>query len=272
MVNVWEPRDKLLRKFVDSIYVWTQNADKLEFTAYAGLNTPVALLGNAAVYAEGGNVRITASAVPNHVAIACNQFFSGVHLQYEQLVNEIAINFKPLGFTSFTRSAVQDGKVFSFTQWDGQMPELFGQVFAASDPQRQLEYIEQFLLLQYSPVPDEAVLLQALALLQDRDRDYKMQEIAALSGISYKQLYRAFTEHIGCSPAHYRKLFRFRCSVADKITKGNAVRLTDISYKHDYTDQAHFNRQFKELTGEKPTHFFKEVTAFGDTKVIFKIG
>lgn len=272
MIDVWEPRDEVLRKFVDSIYVLTRSSDKLEFTAYAGLNTPVAVLSNTAVYAEGGNVRITASDNPNYVAIACNQFFNSVHLQYEQLVDEIAINFKPLGFASFARSSVKDSKVFGFTQWNDHIPELFRQVFMVSDARLQLECIEQFLLQQYSPVQNEAVLLRTLALLQDHYCDYKMQEIAEFSGISYKQLYRIFTEHIGCSPAHYRKLFRFRRSVADKITEGNAIRLTDISHKHDYTDQAHFNRQFKELTGEKPTRFFSEVTAFGDTKVIFKIG
>jgi AraC-like DNA-binding protein len=175
-----------------------------------------------------------------------------------------------LGFPSFTQTS--QPKTISFFQgWDSYLADLFNTVFATEDASLQCSLIEEFLLKQYQPLSDETVLLRALKLLDYTGCDYKMQEVAGLAGTHYKQLYRSFTEHVGCSPAHYRKLTKFRSSVVSKMQKGNEVRLVDVCYSHDYNDQSHFIRQFKELTGEKPSRFFKEVASFGNSRVIFKI-
>jgi AraC-like DNA-binding protein len=271
MINVLEPQNELLKQFVDSIYIFRKSSEKLEFIAYPSLNTPVALFRNTVLSMENGHVNIENTGVPNHFGMACNQFSENIHLQYLQLVDEVAINFKPLGFPSFTQSRLKDEKVFSFHDWDKLLPDLLHNIFTADKPEQQLFYIEELLLERYAPLPDEAILLKALELLNDATMDYKMQEVAGLVGVHYKQLYRSFKENVGCSPAHYRKLVKFRTSVVSKIKKGSKARLIDICYNYDYTDQSYFIKQFKELTGEKPTHFFKEASSFGDDKVIFKI-
>ncbi len=271
MINILEPQNDLLKQFVDSIYIFKRSMSRLEFTAYPSANTPVALLRNAIVNVTDKLTYIESSDAPNHFGIACNLFSSGAHLQYLQLVDEIAINFKPLGFSSFTRSKPQDIKIFPIREWNKFIPDLFHSVFETEDKEQQLDYIEQFLLERYVPLPNEAILLKALELLADTTTDYKIEEIAVLVGMHYKQLYRQLVENVGCNPTHYRKLVKFRSSVVSKLKKGNKARLVDICYAHDYTDQPYFIKQFKELTGKKPSRFFKEVTSFGNDKVILKI-
>ncbi len=271
MINVIEPQNELLKQFVDSIYVFKKSEGGFEFTAYPAVNTSVGLLRNASVNIENECVYIANSETPNHIAMVCNQFTSSIHLQYLQLVDEIAINFKPLGFSSYTQSAPHQKKTSFFQEWNGVLPDLFDNVFATEDPDRQCYHIEEFLLNQYRALADESFLFKALELLNDTTLDYKMLEIACLAGVHYKHLYRSFTEHVGCSPVHYRKLVKFRSSVVSKMKRGDKVRLVDISNDHDYFDQPYFIKQFRELTGEKPSLFFKEVTSFGNDKVIFKI-
>jgi AraC-like DNA-binding protein len=271
MINVFEPQNKLLRQFVDSIYVFKKSKERLEFTAYPSVNTPVGLFRNTGIKIEQDHLCITNTEKPNHFALACNQFSDSVHLQYLQLTDEIAINFKPLGFSSFTRSKVRGRKVYYFQDWDAFLPDLFNTVFATDDPEKQLLAIETFLKERYCPIPDEMILLQALELLNDTATDYRIQQIAGIIGIHYKQLYRSFAENIGCSPVHYRKLVKFRGSVISRIKKGDKARLTDICYDQGYTDQPYFIKQFREMTGERPKRFFKEVSVFGNDKVIFKI-
>lgn len=241
-----------------------------EFTAYPSTATPAALLRNAVVSVEDDHINVESSHTPNHFAIACNQFTGSTHLRYLQLVDEIAINFKPLGFSSFTRAKPQNTKIFSISDWDEHLPDLFNTVFETESQEQQLHYIEQFLIKQYVPLPAEAILLKALELLADTTANYKMEEIAAVVGVHHKQLYRQFVENVGCSPAHYRKVVKFRSSVISKLKKSTEARLVDICYAHDYTDQPYFTKQFKELTGENPTRFFRGVTSFGEN-VIFKI-
>ncbi|PZF74914.1 helix-turn-helix domain-containing protein [Taibaiella soli] len=271
MINVFEPQSDLLKLFVDSIYVLKKDKGTLDLTAYPSVNTPVGLLRNAKVSTENQTVFIENATVQNYVAMVCGKFQGSMHVRYTQVVDEIAINFKPLGFVSFTQFKPQNDLLYYFDNWNEMLPALFESVFATADSQQQLEYIEHFLLTQYRPVNEESVLLKAIQLLSDTSKDYKIEEIANLVGVHYKQLYRAFTELIGCSPAHYRKLTKFRTSVVSKIQKGDNARLTDICYEQDYTDQPYFSRQFKELTGEKPTRFFKDITSFGNDKLIFKI-
>jgi AraC-like DNA-binding protein len=272
MINVLEPQNDLLRQFVDSIYIYKKGTEGLEFTAYPNINIPICLLRNAVAGMEGRHIYVAPSDTPNYGTMVCSQFSGSLQLRYLQMVDEIAINFKPLGFISFTHSKPQESKLYSFPHWDALLPGLFDQVFATEDQQLQLHYIEQLLLNQYAPLPDEAMLLKAVGLLHDTTADYKIQEIAAIVGLPYKQLYRSFTENVGCSPVHYRKLVRFRSAVISKIKKGDKARLVDICYDNDYTDQPYFAKQFKALTGEKPTRFFKDITSFGDNRVIFKMG
>lgn len=270
MINVLELRNELLKRFVHSIYILRKSEGPFEFTAYPAVNTAVGLLRNATVNIEGECVYITGSKSPNHIAAAINQSAGSSRLHYLPRVDEIAINFRPLGFSSFTQSPPPKA-ISVFHEWDSHLAELFDNVFATEDPVMQCHLVEAFLLKQYQALPDETMLLKALALLDDSGRDYKMQEIAGLAGVHYKQLYRSFTEYVGCSPAHYRKLIKFRSSVVSKMQKGDKARLVDICYSHDYNDQPHFIKQFKELTGKKPSSFFREVTSFGNSRVIFKI-
>jgi AraC-like DNA-binding protein len=270
MINVLEPQNALLKQFVHSIYILRKNEGEFEFTAYPAVNTAIGLLRNAIVTIKNECVYIETSETPNHIAAAINQSSGSVHLHYLPMVDEIAINFKPLGFSSFTQISLPK-KVSLFQAWDNCLAELFNNVFATEDAGLQCHLVEEFLLKQYQALPDESILLKAIALLNDTSRDYKMEEIAGLTGVHYKQLYRSFVEHVGCSPVQYRKLIKFRSSVISKMQNGNELRLVDVCYSHDYNDQAHFIKQFKELTGEKPSRFFKEVTSFGDSRVIFKI-
>lgn len=271
MIEVLEPQDRLVRQFVDSAYVLRKGTGRLEFTAYPGINTPVGLFRDAAIHANAGGVSIESSDAPNYFAMACNQFSSHIHLQYVQLVDEIAINFKPLGFASFSGSKPQPEKLHCFGGWNKSLPSLFSDVFGTDSPEQQLQHIETFLLERYSPVAEEPVLLRTLDLLNDTSTEQRMQDIANTVGMHYKQLYRLFRKNVGCSMAQYRNLVKFRRSVASKITGGNQARLVDVCYDNGYTDQPYFIKQFKQLTGEKPGRFFKQVVSFGKNKVIFKM-
>lgn len=271
MITVLEPANELLRRYVDSIYVFKRGEEKLEFTAYPSTNTPVGLFRNAAIEVADDRVDVTASDTACHFAMVCDQYPGSIQLHYAQMVDEIAINFKPLGYRSFTGASHMGGGIYRMQQWDDMLPALFAEVFAAEDSTAQLRCIETFLLGQYRPLAHEAVLRTALQMLGDIDAEHRVQDIAAIACVHEKQLYRLFADNVGCSPAYYRKLLRFRTSVVSKLQQGSAARLVDICYDNAYTDQAYFIRQFKALSGQPPARFFKEVSSFGNEKVIFKI-
>ncbi|NNC45774.1 MAG: AraC family transcriptional regulator, partial [Winogradskyella sp.] len=75
--------------------------------------------------------------------------------------------------------------------------------------------------------------------------------------ISKRQLEREFKEKIGISPKHYLRITRIN-EVIRLLNEKQVFDLTSITYHCGYFDQSHFIKDFKRITGQKPTIFIKE--------------
>jgi AraC-like DNA-binding protein len=271
MLRLFEPANALLKKYVDNIYIFEKSNTAIKYTSYPSVNTSVGLFRNAAIEVSGNCFSFKNTQGPNHFAIACNRLFRPVDIHYLQMVDEITINFKPPGFAIFTQHPYPDGQdSFIFPDWDVFLEDLFHSVFATENSAERLAIIEAFLLSRYARITDEELLCTAMHLLSGPDAGHTINEVADLSGVHYKYLYRSFMRHVGCSPAHYRKIAKFRNSVYSKLDKGDATKFIEICYSGNYSDQAYFTKQFREITGENPKKFFKVISAFGNNKVVFK--
>ncbi|MCW3123453.1 MAG: AraC family transcriptional regulator [Flavipsychrobacter sp.] len=271
-MNVFEPNDPLLKKYIDNIYIFEKGQEPVQYTSYPSANTAVGLFRNATVDITDDPVIVQASADTKPFGIAFNRLLRRVNLHYMQMVDEIAINFKPAGFSAFTgwQYTGNSSDCFVFTEWDGDLERLLTHIFRAQEQHERAALLEAFLLSRYTPIDDEDILTRACALLADPNNEDKIQEIAKQVGVHQKYLYRHFMQYIGCSPAHYRKVVKFRNAVYAKLDKGDAMKLIELCYNSNYTDQAYFTKQFHKLTGENPKQFFKDVSAFGKNKVVFR--
>ena len=271
MLNVFEPNDPRLKKYVDSIYFIDKGQGEMQFTSYPSPHTAVGLFRSVAIDVSGNNFTISPMQAGNHLASAFNRLFRPAHMHYKSLLDEIAINFKPLGFAAFTAWQYKGNTdFFTFTAWDNSLKELFDAVFATTQPAERMLITEDFLLKKHAPFADEEILTKAIAMLSDPDSDLKIDEIASQLNVHHKYLYRSFTTNLGSSPAHFRKIVRFRNAVYSKLDKGEAARFIEICYSGNYTDQSYFNKQFRDITGETPKQFFKGLSSFGSTKVVLR--
>jgi AraC-like DNA-binding protein len=74
--------------------------------------------------------------------------------------------------------------------------------------------------------------------------------------VSERQLERVFKSAIGISPKKYQRILRFE-SALEKLSAANYSDLTAISYDLNFSDQAHFINDFKNLSGLSPYEFVK---------------
>src|ERR1700744_4257271 len=102
MLQVFEPHNPLLKKYVENIYIFEEGDKPVKYTSYPSANTSVGLFRNAAVSFCDDPISIKRSGKINQFGIAFNRLFRPVTIDYLQMVDEIAINFKPLGFSVFT--------------------------------------------------------------------------------------------------------------------------------------------------------------------------
>ncbi|MBN9384914.1 MAG: helix-turn-helix transcriptional regulator [Chitinophagaceae bacterium] len=78
-------------------------------------------------------------------------------------------------------------------------------------------------------------------------------DLAAQANLSPFHFTRLFKQTTGFSP--YQYLLQLRVEAAKKLIRTGRYPLTEIAYELGYSDQAHFCKAFRRVTGMSPGHF-----------------
>lgn len=108
-------------------------------------------------------------------------------------------------------------------------------------------------------VVSEALLLAA-TVISDRHGQVQVKEVARQSGYSERQLNRLFLTQIGMNIKDYARLTRFNY-VLKNIQKSPCF-FAALSQQAGYFDQAHFDKDFKAISGVSPQKYLKTMSDF----------
>ncbi|MEM8895991.1 MAG: helix-turn-helix domain-containing protein, partial [Bacteroidota bacterium] len=72
-----------------------------------------------------------------------------------------------------------------------------------------------------------------------------------------RNLERNFSKQVGISPKQLGKIIRLQAALK-LILDDSDRKLTQIAYESEYYDQAHFIKDFKELTGTNPKEYLSD--------------
>lgn len=89
-----------------------------------------------------------------------------------------------------------------------------------------------------------------------RSAAMKIENITDQVFISERQLERGFKEKVGISPKQYMRISRINKALK-LLMQHKKYDLTSIAYHCGYFDQAHFIKDFKNITGQSPSIFMK---------------
>ncbi|HFK5544971.1 helix-turn-helix transcriptional regulator [Elizabethkingia anophelis] len=81
--------------------------------------------------------------------------------------------------------------------------------------------------------------------------DLKVSNVAKELSINESTLYRLFINQIGQNPNTFFRTIRFR-NALNEILRFEKTKLTSVAYQNHYTDQSHFIRDIKNITGQTP--------------------
>lgn len=113
-------------------------------------------------------------------------------------------------------------------------------------------YLEK-LLSGYDPQKQQRVSA-CINALEKNGGQFSKKYLAQELGVSPRRVEQIFTGSIGLRPKLYWRIKRLQRILA-VIKKGTYQNFTDLAYQFDYFDQAHFNRDFKNLTGLSPRSY-----------------
>ena len=93
-------------------------------------------------------------------------------------------------------------------------------------------------------------------LIHNRCGHISLTELAENAGCTVRHVHRMFVDEIGKSPKEFAKTVRVRETV-QRMLEDPCGRINDYMEGMGYSDQAHFQREFKWYTGITPGNFLK---------------
>jgi len=119
-------------------------------------------------------------------------------------------------------------------------------------PERQLEMLETLLA---SRLRSPRGLHPAVAHALERFKTvHAVHDAVARSGYSHRQFVSRFRRAVGLTPKVYCRVLRFQ-KVLSHVTTNRLASFADLALAAGYSDQSHFNREFREFTGVTPGEY-----------------
>jgi AraC-like DNA-binding protein len=122
----------------------------------------------------------------------------------------------------------------------------------ASGPQEQLNVLESILA---DRLPRVRGLHPAVAEALERfQRMPDVGDAVRLSGYSHRRFIVLFRQAVGLTPKVYCRVLRFQRAI-DRIQVRPAESWAELALTAGFSDQSHFNREFRTFTGVTPEEY-----------------
>jgi len=170
-----------------------------------------------------------------------------------------SVRFHPNGFLPFAtipikemrNEAISLGKLFGS---DG--PKLEQQMLMASSTDERVKRIDTFFRNRLTKSETfDRIVESTVETILTANGQLTVDALTKQTNISRRQLERKFSSAIGLSPKQLSKTIRLQATLKMLLNK-KFTSLTALAYENDYYDQAHFIKDFKELTGFTPKEFY----------------
>ena len=264
MVKLFKPRSSFLSKYIKGYSVFEKDYNlQMKFISFPHEGPALALWGNAKSKIEKRCLEITPTKDIHHNTVVLGNYTSPVHIIYNGYVDEVCINFTPLGINYFfddhySKIAPENFQNIRSRPWIDFLPKLF----SINNISEQIDLLESFLTVQFRELNLEK-FQHAIDLFTDNNQDYKVSKVADITGINERTMRRLFQKYIGCSPVAFKRISRFRNAINKKLMNDKSHNLTKVGYESFFYDSSHFVREYKRFAGKNPKTFFNNVSFLG---------
>lgn len=170
------------------------------------------------------------------------------------------VKFHPGGFYPFIRTSISTYRGIPIPVTDvlglsgGELEEA---VLSRKDEQTMVEEMERQLLCRL-PEPDPQVqfLREAVEHIAKHRGLTKVDMLCDYLDMNKRTVQRLFDQYIGVSPKWVIRLYRIQ-DAAERLDRGTYGELVRLAMDLGYHDQAHFSKDFKNVTGQTPEEYLR---------------
>ncbi len=270
MIKKIAPSSPTLKKYIECFYIYEGKPNStFRYLAFPHFNTGLSFFSGASVNRQNWSLQISENTdVGVHVEIL-GKYTTPVFLEYKGQLREISIVFKPAGLNRFFKESYLLLAPNFSQELKNDVWGQFGESLFSSDIE--ISKIESFLLSQFCDNQEVSNIENSLILLENNNEQISISDIAIKVGLNLKTFQRHFQKHMGCSPVEYRRIYRFRSSLANRLNNTQLKNLTKITYEEGYYDQSYLIKEFRKITNHNPKDFFKSASKVDGDKIIWEI-
>jgi AraC-like DNA-binding protein len=171
----------------------------------------------------------------------------------------LGIHFHPGGFFPFMRGPLDElhGHNISLRDLcDQQAPnELVDRLHATDSVLRKFEILERWLVgIARRPLGLHPAVAFAVREFQADPGLFSCAAMAERVGFSHRHFIQTFREAVGLTPKLFCRVRRFQ-SVIKGLEERRIIDWADLALASGYSDQSHFNHDFRKFSGLSPTEY-----------------
>ena len=189
------------------------------------------------------------SAVAQPRAIIAGQVTTPLWLVPGDYVDLFGVRFTPSGQSAFLRenaAPLRDRWIDAAAVAPG-VDQL---ISALCDSRERVSVANRWVMERTSDKRPDQISFVASQIF-DENPGCSVGSVADRSGVSVRTLERRFAEHVGVTPKEYQRIRRLNRATSMVLFGG--VTWSEAAHASGYSDQAHLNHDFKDMTGTTPT-------------------
>ncbi|MGV0996107.1 helix-turn-helix domain-containing protein [Empedobacter falsenii] len=255
--EIIQPHHPELKNIVQYFILFKSEKDeKVEYSTFPNTNLCLAIYKQNKIILEQNKTSKHLFTLKGNATY--KSYLSGFHesnlnVSINTTLDEVCIIFHPAALRLFTNISydelIKSDEVFEMI-FPKSATDFTEQLFEEKNSLKRISMLENILLKSLNQNHLNTKTKEILYLIQQTD-ELKVSPLAKQLSINESTLYRLFMNQIGQSPKSFLKTVRFRKAL-DSILHFENEKLTHIAYQNNYTDQSHFIRDFKEITGQSP--------------------
>jgi len=207
---------------------------------------------------KGQNFYNTESGKYNLPSAAVSGLRKSVRLiNYSKCTLSLIILFRECGAAAFFREPLhelfENSIALDNIVKQSELSIIEERLSAASDHSQIIKIADQFLLGKLNGFKFDKLISAAITKIHSTQGFLRMDELANNLFISRDAFEKRFRKFVGTSPKQFSSIVRMSSIAQQKPHE----RMLDVALDAGYFDQAHFNKDFKNFTGQTPTDFFR---------------
>lgn len=181
-----------------------------------------------------------------------------LRIQPGAVVDVVAIRFRPGGAAILLSAPLSEYREVILARSDCDIRpglDLIDCLSPLADAQR-VRVLEGLLLERRKGLAVDASIRHVRRRISETRGSVRIDALSRETGLTMRQLQRRFDAVVGLSPKGLSRVIRLQHALS--LAREGGRTLARIAALSGYADQAHFNRQFRDIAGVTPTEYFTE--------------